>query len=184
MLTGDGKIELIRSYAKHPTLVETGSAHGPTVAGLLRDFDRIFTVDIAADNYETCILRFWNEPHVTVLHGDSAVWIVHILHNHPEPAVFWLDAHYDYDGRADRRGSKDTPIEDELFAVLSRGRDDVVLVDDARLFGDKPGYPTVDHIASVAGFHGFRFELADDVMRLTRPEPETVPPSGTETTSV
>lgn len=169
MLDGDGKIALIKEYAKHPLFFETGSAHGPTVAGLLDTFDRIFTIDIAEDNYQTCLLRFLDYPHVTVVHGDSGVYLQVLLDKIREPAVFWLDAHYDYDGRADRRGPVDTPIESELFTVLHRGLDDVVLIDDARLFGKKPSYPTIAHIFSIAEFHGFVAEVKDDVIRLVRP---------------
>ena len=61
------------------------------------------------------------------------------------PALFFLDGHYSGDITA--RGDKETPVLEELGALLSDGRfEHVVVVDDARCFTGQNDYPTLDHL--------------------------------------
>ena len=65
-----------------------------------------------------------------------------------EPALFWLDGHYSGGGTA--RGATDTPVVEELTAVLgSRERRHAVVVDDARCFGSDPAYPSVEEMLAL-----------------------------------
>jgi hypothetical protein len=62
-----------------------------------------------------------------------------------EPACFWLDAHFSGEGTA--RGAADTAICGELEAILKHPvRGHVILVDDARYFRGKSGYPSLDEL--------------------------------------
>ena len=54
-----------------------------------------------------------------------------------EPTLFWLDGHYS--GGVTARGSKETPILDEVDKILSTKESrHVLIVDDARCFGTDP----------------------------------------------
>jgi hypothetical protein len=86
------------------------------------------------------------------------------------PCLFWLDGHFSAGVTA--RGDVDTPIVAELDSVLGRsGWNDVVLIDDARLFG-QGDYPSLSWIQQrVADARpGWRFQVRDDIIRAHRPE--------------
>lgn len=63
-----------------------------------------------------------------------------------EPCLFWLDGHYSSGVTA--RGEKDCPIFEELNAIFSinTGLNHIILIDDARLFTGKGGYPEVGEL--------------------------------------
>jgi hypothetical protein len=59
------------------------------------------------------------------------------------PALFWLDGHYS--GGYTARGEEDTPIYKELSCILEAPeKGHVVIIDDARCFGNDPAYPTIE----------------------------------------
>jgi hypothetical protein len=160
-----------RKYPKNHVFIETGTAHGPTTAGVAARFSRVFTIDIAEDNYQNAIVRFMNQPHITPVHGDSGVWLQVLMQRIQVPSILWLDAHYDHDGREDRRGEVDTPIREELSHALHWAAvGHLVLVDDARLFGSDEAYPTIDEVQRrFAAPSGYGMIVEDDIIRLIPP---------------
>jgi hypothetical protein len=81
--------------------------------------------------------------------------------------VFWLDGHYS--GGATGRGPEDTPIRRELEHIAAAGRVwDVVLIDDARCFDGRNGYPTLDETVLFLEqrLHSV-VAVAEDVIRAT-----------------
>jgi len=69
-----------------------------------------------------------------------------------EPALFWLDAHYSQGVTAG--ASEAAPILKELSCLAGRHRHkDVILIDDARLFGLKAGYPGLKVIRQFVSTH-------------------------------
>ena len=86
------------------------------------------------------------------------------------PAVFWLDGHFSAGPTA--RADLDTPIVEELEAVLTHDRDDhVVLIDDARLFGTGD-YPTIDQVRAQVARHRphWQVDVHTDIIRAHRPD--------------
>ena len=62
------------------------------------------------------------------------------------PCLFYLDGHYS--GGITGGGGKDCPINMELEAIFAHTRVPFrIVIDDARLFGQDPTYPTVESIA-------------------------------------
>lgn len=168
------KHEVLRSYARRfphlRTFIETGTADGSTTAALVSEFDRVFTIELDHAVYLHNVRRFAQDHRVTCLHGDSTTVLKELLLGlNGEPAMYWLDAHFS--GGA--RGRVDTPIEAELREVFWRGGPKVVLIDDARLFGTDPAYPTVEWVETlVAKSPGsWSFELRDDIMRIVPADP-------------
>jgi hypothetical protein len=107
---------------------------------------------------------------VTILEGDSGVLLPDVLAERQEPCLFWLDGHYSAGVTA--RGDLETPILKELDAILSHPWPDVVLVDDARCFG-QGDYPSIDGIRAMVADRRPKWSVsvADDIIRIHGPAP-------------
>jgi hypothetical protein len=129
-------------------LVETGTLYGEMIDATLHRFERIWSIELSPELARRAAARFSRWPHVTIIQGDSGVELARVAAQVEEPAVFWLDGHYS--GGITAKGDVETPIVAELETVLARGYDgDVVLIDDARLFGALTDYPPVSDIVSL-----------------------------------
>ena len=148
-----------------PTLIETGTYMGATVAACVGHFERIYTIELDQPLYEAARNLFAGEPTVTVIHGDSCTELSRLASEVAGPVVFWLDAHYSYGETA--KGPHDPPLPWELRAILDRGERDVILIDDARHMGVLPDYPSVDEIRQLFGERASSFEVANDIIRIT-----------------
>lgn len=162
---------VVRSYARRygvRTLVETGTYLGGMVHALRRDFDRIHSVEVDDALHRLAQRRFAGVSHVTLHHGDSATVLPRILAGLDAPALFWLDGHYS--GGPTSMGAKETPIVEEVTALLAHPvRGHVVLIDDARCFGTLPDYPTLDALRAMVSEArpDLAFALEHDIIRLT-----------------
>jgi hypothetical protein len=177
------KQQLLMEYGRRfglSVLVESGTYVGLTVAACLRSFDRIYSIELDRELFLTAQRQFQPFEKVTILGGDSGSVLRTILSELSGPALFWLDAHYS--GGITARGETDTPIQSELAAILGHHvRDHVVLIDDAREFDGRNGYPRVEALrAMVADLRpGWSFALEDDVIRMHAQPPPAVPAAGT-----
>jgi len=166
------KQAIILEYARRfglATFVETGTFHGGTVEAVKRAFRHIDTIELDPQLAARARQRFAGHSHVTVLQGDSGQVLPTVLARLTEPALFWLDAHYSGPGTA--RANRDTPIVDEISAILAHPvPGHVVLIDDARGFGALPDYPTVAELEAFvrARADGVVYEMRDDVIRIHR----------------
>jgi hypothetical protein len=81
------------------------------------------------------------------------------------PTTFWLDGHYS--GGVTAGQKTDPPIVQEL-AIIAARKDpaDVILIDDARLFGWRRGYPRISRVKAAA--QGFwpdhQFSVESDII--------------------
>ncbi len=131
-------IELARLNGS-TTFVETGTFHGDTTRWASSCFEIVHTIERAENLYnlhskELARIKGVN-PHL----GDSRdvlPQIVEVIHG--QKAVFWLDGHW---SGGDTAGESDEcPLLDEL-ACLSNRAEDIILIDDARLFLCAPPLP-------------------------------------------
>ncbi|MHB8829802.1 MAG: hypothetical protein ACYC6Q_09795 [Syntrophales bacterium] len=121
-------------------LVETGTYHGDMVEAMRELFNHIYSIELSKELYEKAKKRFKGEKHIELIWGDSGVEMERIMGKLDQPALFWLDGHYSAGETA--RSDKDTPIYEELNHILNaKDRGNVVIIDDAHLFGDDPAYP-------------------------------------------
>lgn len=156
-------------------MVETGTGFGDMAERVALENDwveRVITIEVDPGKYLASCNRLLHTPRIQPMLGDSAEILRAIGEGIPR-ALWWLDAHRDqwWSGNP----STVTPIMDELFLVLNRRRGDVVLVDDARLFGFAPGYPTIAEVAAhidnlTGGTYNVRVEY--DILRA---EPKETP---------
>lgn len=138
----------LRSFHKCRSLVETGTADGNGVmAGLQAGFETIHSVEIMPRVAEAARLRFSEFSQVRIWEGASAVCLPEILAVlPPEPALFWLDAHFPgahghgQTYTAEDDAAKRLPLQDELQAIRAARPTarDVILIDDCRIYVPGP----------------------------------------------
>lgn len=111
--------------------------------------------------------RFTNYKNVKLLRGDSGIILPKIIRNIEKPALFWLDGHYS--GGATAKGKLQTPVINELNAVLASPiRGHVILIDDIRNFNGKHDYPYLDKVLlKIRKSKRFDVEISGDVARIT-----------------
>lgn len=158
--------EIGQRYALR-VLVETGTNFGHTVSSAIGTFETIYSIELDEALWMHASRRFAHRADVRLRRGDSARELQGILAELREPALFWLDAHYSGDGTA--RGDQDSPIMQELASIAAHQiREHAILIDDARLFVGRDGYPTIEDCrAAVSRWwptHGY--DVHDDVIRV------------------
>jgi len=171
------KLHLIGYLLKLPkentVFIETGTFLGSTAKIVAELGYKVVTIELSADLHARA--REVLEPlGVRCLNGDSGALLKEALSSvEPQTNVFlWLDGHYSAGATA--KGSSDTPIARELFAVEShlRNTDAAVLVkvDDIRGFGSGD-YPSLDRLVDFANRNFLRWTIElDSFICSNRPE--------------
>jgi hypothetical protein len=149
-------------------LIETGTYQGDMVAAMEPDFERIYSIELGAELHQHAVERFREHDDVVLIHGDSGAELGRLLAQIRQPALIWLDGHFSAGVTA--RGSKDTPIMEEMGHIL--GSDDighVVIIDDARMFGTDPAYPTIAELTRTVkgGWPAAQVAVKDDSIRVS-----------------
>ncbi len=119
--------------------VETGTYKGKTTRWAAEEFDFVHTIEAAQpfyDRYHAELKALGNiEPHF----GDSREHLPRVVEKiGDQPAMFWLDGHWS--GGVTAGELDECPIIEELDAIKHR-RNDVIMIDDARLFLAAPPMP-------------------------------------------
>lgn len=173
------KRSIVADHAKRfrcDYLVETGTYRGDMVDAQKRHFRRIFTIELDDRLYEHAVARFRGERHIAVLHGDSGRLLPEVIRRLEGPTLFWLDGHYS--GGVTARGESDTPVVQELAAILADpSSQHVVLIDDARCFGSGD-YPSLDEIRRQVRLArpGWDVHVEDDIIRIHAPATSSTGP--------
>jgi hypothetical protein len=129
------------------TLVETGTFRGDMIEAMKSRFDRLYSIELNEEFYRTAKTRFANDSRIEIMHGDSGEKLKEIMPRLTGPALFWLDGHYS--GGDTAKGSLVTPIMAELDHILDAADlGHVILIDDARLFGNDSSYPTIQTVTA------------------------------------
>lgn len=124
------------------TFVETGTYLGGTVQSVRHHFAKVYSVELSKELFQRADKRFRNTSNVKILHGDSGIELNAIIPLVVGRAIFWLDGHYS--GGNTACGATSCPLVAELDVIGRHERTDhVILIDDARLFGADPAYPTL-----------------------------------------
>lgn len=125
-------------------LIETGTLYGDMVAAMRKNFDSIFSFELSDKLFQMAVERFKNENNITIIHGDSGIELKKLMIRMNKPTLFWLDGHFS--GGVTAKGIKDTPIYEELTAILKsdNANQSVIIIDDARCFGTDPSYPSIE----------------------------------------
>lgn len=138
---------------KARVFVETGTYLGDTTWWFRNDFERLYTVEVDRFLNDQAKARFARMGHIEAMLGDSSSVLVDIVPRIESKAMYWLDGHYS--AGITGTGKSHCPIMAELDAIYRHARAPfVIVIDDARCFGDDPAYPSVgavrDRIASLS----------------------------------
>jgi hypothetical protein len=161
-------------FADRKVFIETGTALGETSRFASKHFEKVFTVEYMQDAYLHSLETFFYNDSVTYLKGDSKDVIPVINYMLDQTAVFFLDAHFSgKEGEEEEMvaPSGHTPVVAELTDIVRYPYDHVILIDDARLFGKNPHYPTlkqIEEIAAAGDFGGYVTNVEGDVIVITR----------------
>lgn len=149
-------------------LIESGTYLGDMVAAQLAYFDQIFSIELSKELYGNALERFNENPNVKILHGDSGTVLQTLVNELSAPALFWLDGHYSAGITA--KGNKNTPIFEELEAILKSPIHHGILIDDARLFVGKDDYPSIDELCFFIKEKNpsFMVSVSDDIIQIFR----------------
>lgn len=133
----------LRSGSK--LLVETGTYLGDTPWQLRHLFQHVWSVEVHPPLAELARDRFQKEPKVTIVKADSRHALKDIVPQLDAPVLYWLDGHYS--GGITGMGEAVCPIFAELDIVFAETKPSfAVLIDDARLFGQEDGYPSLQEL--------------------------------------
>jgi len=165
-------LQLIRYGLKYniKTCIETGTLFGDAAATCKDYFDKFYTIELSEDLFNKASERFKDTPKVITLQGDSTHVLPKILSDIKEKCLFWLDGHYS--GGITAQGEKDTPIMEELEFIFNHGDySHVILIDDARCFGDSelyPSYPTLEKLEEYVKSKrpNCSYEVFNDIIRI------------------
>jgi hypothetical protein len=101
--------------------------------------DRVISIELDRALYEAARKRFLPYPNVEIILGDCTAEIPKLLPRLDAPTLFWLDGHWSGHGTA--KGTEEEPIAAVLSALARRSGQYTVVVDDARTFNGRSGYP-------------------------------------------
>lgn len=149
--------------------IETGTYFGDMVKAVRPFFREVHSIELSCDLYEKAVKRFRPYPSISIYQGDSSDVLPVILKKIHSPCLFWLDGHYSEGITA--RGSKDTPVVEELSHILGRKTyNDVVLIDDAIFFKGSNGYPSLLEVSEqvLKQRPDFTVEVRGDIIRCHR----------------
>lgn len=128
----------------HSVLVETGTYLGDTVAYFLSHATRIVSIEIEPTLYAAACRRFAKEPSVELIEGDALAVVPQLLQMLDEPPLLWLDGHFS--GGVTGKGQEIEPAGSilERLSRIKKPSGMTVVIDDLRLFGREPDFPTLD----------------------------------------
>jgi len=147
--------------------VETGTFQGEMIEAQREQFGKLISIELSEELYEAARQKFFDCSKVDLHQGDSGKKLREVTVTFREPALFWLDAHYS--GRGTACGDEEVPILKELSCIAQRRQPkDVILIDDARLFGLKSAYPKKNALQQLAHTHWPKhsFSIESDVICL------------------
>ena len=146
--------------------VETGTYQGAMIKAINGLFKNIVSIELGKELFEKAKQTFSRDRHIDIQYGDSGALLPSIISQLDAPALFWLDGHYS--GGSTSKGSLNTPIRQEIQAILASPiKHHVVLIDDARCFDGQDDYPTLGEIHSWLNGTNYRLRVAWDIIRIT-----------------
>jgi len=132
-----------------------------------KSFSKIISFELDQTLAAQAQKRFANDNHIQVVQGDSGKLLPDYLATIYEPCLFWLDGHYS--GGITAKGTLETPIKNELTAILSHPvNGHVILIDDARCFTGENDYPTLDELKNFVAERkpNHKFSVEHDAIRI------------------
>jgi len=108
---------------------------------VLHEYEHIHSIELSDHWYNYSKYEYGNISKISLHHGDSKTILPELLKSINEPVTVFLDAHWS--GGLTAFGEVETPLLFELEALYQRKYDDIIIIDDSRMFGNK----------NLSGFH-------------------------------
>ncbi len=115
--------------------IETGTYRGDSAIVAAGQFERVQTIELSPYWFEFSKNRLKPFPNVLCHLGDSVKVLPTLLQENIGPTYFFLDAHFA--GGTTALGEKEVPLMEELELVVAREQNDILVIDDLRLIGEK-----------------------------------------------
>jgi len=167
--SGLEKRRLVLNIAKSKNFnnfVETGTYLGEMVNEIKDKFKKVYSIEIDKKLYSKAKRRFKKYKHIRIVKGDSCERLAKIINKLEGPTIYWLDAHYS--GGITSFGNRQTPVRGELSEILQNWKkDSIILIDDARRFNGKKGYPSLQEIGKIAEKNNLKVLIAHDVIQIS-----------------
>ena len=137
---------------KHSHYIETGTYLGEGIKSVLTNYENIHSIELSEKWYNYNVDQFKQHQNVKMHLGDSKKILPELLSTINEPVTIYLDAHYS--GGETAFGDEECPLLFELELLKTREYDDIIIIDDCRLLGNKgtcgcgpdhPIYPTMNY---------------------------------------
>lgn len=121
------------------TFVETGTYLGDTTAQAAQRYNRVHTIEASPQLHAMAVRRFAETPNVTCHFGSSPAVLAAL--DVPQPAVFYLDAHWQKADAYEVWDGEPVPLWEELDVILKRPYADIIAIDDLHSFGSDKTHP-------------------------------------------
>ena len=132
------EVEFLKENMKLDILVEGGTYKGGTAKSMSKKFRKVYTIEKSDVMFDFAKENLKGTKNVTLLKGDTREHLHSIMENN-DNILFWLDAHW---SGGDTYGEEDQcPLLDELKIIFEYKKNNVLLIDDARLFLAPPPEP-------------------------------------------
>jgi hypothetical protein len=161
----------LAAQSKTEIFIETGTFRGRTTRWASKHFKSVFTIEKSESIFDLHNKELSAIKGVKALLGDSRNHLPEILKEiGNNRALFWLDGHYS--GGETAGVDDECPLLDELKCLSGR-ENDIILIDDARLFLSVPpepltpsAWPTITEIIDAVYVNGKRpfIQAIDDVI--------------------
>ncbi len=168
-----GKQQAVIGYIKRfrpDVFIETGTYKGKMVYAVMPHLNNIYSIELDTTHWRRAHERFAGYPNIQLIHGQSGEVLPRILENINASCLFWLDAHYS--GGSTAKGELGSPIEQELECIFKHRNvnDHIILIDDARCFVGKDGYPRMEDLKRyvLTRKPDLIFKVEDDIIRIHR----------------
>ena len=149
-------------------IVESGTYQGDTAWFFRKKLRSIVSIEVHPQLAALAKNRFKAWRNITIVEGDSGDVLPSICASLQGPTLFWLDGHYS--GGITGSGREACPVWRELDAITTTTRNDwSAFIDDARLFGVDPAYPSIQELREYAASRCPRHELVveNDIIKIS-----------------
>ena len=144
------------------SLIETGSHYGELTSYLTAQFKEIYSIELSESLYTFNVKRFENEPHVTIVRGDSGDKLSSVIEGLNYKGLIFLDAYYS--GGISARGALETPVKQEIDAILKSQFKGVVVLNNLRCLTGANEYPKKLEVVEKLKNEGYAFHFEKDLL--------------------
>ena len=146
--------------------VETGTFVGSTCQWAARYFEEVYTIEASSDYVYRTSMRMRMDriyDNVHFVRNRSEDCLGEVLTHVKGLAIIWLDAHWSSD-LLYSKPSVVCPVLQEIKWIQNDNRNHIIMVDDARLFGVEPQWPTRKEVFEALSYKKRIVQEIEDVL--------------------